>query len=149
MKRSDVELIGVSLGVFHPLELQARVSARLRKLEDAQTHADQFNIGPFHIRTGSQKISLITPDGDLKLELTGNQFKILFYLIRRMDQIISREELLKEIWGADVNVSARTIDTHVYAIRRELGVWSKLITSVPAKGFRLSLKQVLEKKPSA
>lgn len=156
--RGDTEdkVRGFSMGAedyivkpFNPLELQARVSARLRKLESAQTHADQFNIGPFHIRSGSQKISLITPEGDLKLELTGNQFKILFYLIRKMDHVVAREELLKDIWGSDVNVSARTIDTHIYAIRRELGNWSKLITSVPGKGFRLSLKQALEKKPSA
>lgn len=139
---------GFSLGAddyivkpFDITELRMRISAKLKNLAAREAKADTFTIGPFEIKTGIQKISMQLPSGkQKKLELTANQFKVLFYLLRNEDKVVSREELLKEIWTEGVHVTDRTIDTHIYAIRRELGDLSKSITSVHGKGYRFSLK---------
>jgi len=139
---------GFSLGAddyivkpFDVAELRLRIGAKLKNLEAREASADTFLLGPFEVKTGTQKISVRGSDGkETKLELTANQFKVLYYLLRNEDKVISREELLREVWSDGVHVTDRTVDTHVYAIRRQLGEFSKTISSVHGQGYRFSLK---------
>ena len=87
----------------------------------------------------SQKISLERDGQRGDLELTANQFKVLYYLLRHEGQLVSRDALLKEIWGEKVHVSDRTIDTHIYSIRQQLGAGQKFLQSVHGKGYRLTV----------
>lgn len=148
--RGEVEdkVKGFSLGAddyivkpFDVTELRARIMAKLKNLEAREASADTFTVGPFEVKTGTQKISVRGKDGaETKLELTANQFKVLYYLLKNEDKVVTREELLREVWADGVHVTDRTVDTHVYAIRRQLGEHSKAITSVHGKGYRFSLK---------
>lgn len=145
---------GFSLGAddyivkpFDVKKFQARVGARLKKAETSQS--GDFKVGPFHVRLTLQKIELQDAGASRALELTTNQFKILIYFLRNQNRVVSRDELLKQIWGHDVNVSARTIDTHMSAIRRELADASKMIKAVPGQGFRFELRQSQSGKATA
>ena len=54
------------------------------------------------------------------LDLTPTEFDLLALLVRRAGEAISRDEFLDEIWGQDVHVTHRTVDTHVSALRRKI-----------------------------
>lgn len=125
---------------FDVTELRMRIASKLKNLEAREASADVFVHGPFEVKVGAQKIVLKTDGKEKNLNLTANQFKVLFYFLRNEDRVISREELLREVWGEGVNVSDRTVDTHVYAIRRQLGTYGTAITSVHGQGYKFSLK---------
>jgi two-component system alkaline phosphatase synthesis response regulator PhoP len=54
------------------------------------------------------------------VDLTPTEFDLLALLVRRAGEAISRDEFLDEIWGEDVHVTHRTVDTHVSALRRKI-----------------------------
>ncbi len=56
----------------------------------------------------------------VELRLTETEFRILTLLLQRAGEVITRDEFLTEVWGEDVNVTHRTVDTHVAALRRKL-----------------------------
>lgn len=152
IQRED-KVKGFSLGAddyivkpFDLVELQMRISAKLKNLA-AREASDVFDQGPFEIRPGAQKINLRLEDGsERKIELTASQFKVLYYLIRNVEKTVTREELLKEVWSDNTHVSGRTVDTHIYALRKLLGPYSKMIQSVHRKGYRLSFSTEKAKK---
>ena len=55
-----------------------------------------------------------------ELQLTSTEFQILALLLKRPGEVISRDEFLKQIWGEDVYVTHRTVDTHVAALRKKI-----------------------------
>lgn len=123
---------------FDLVEFHARVSAKLRNLElMKRSNVDQISVGPFSVNLQNQRIVLSTCDGNKELELTSNQFKVLYYLLRHEGKMVTREDLLREIWGDKVHVSDRTIDTHVYAIRQQIGSERSYLKSVHGKGYIL------------
>ncbi len=56
------------------------------------------------------------------VDLTPKEFELLALLIRRPGEAISRDEFLDQVWGADVHVTHRTVDTHLSALRRKIEV---------------------------
>ena len=56
----------------------------------------------------------------MQVELTHQQFKILQYFIRNPERVISREELLNEVWGYNSYPSTRTVDNHLVKLRQTL-----------------------------
>jgi DNA-binding response OmpR family regulator len=145
----DDKLHGFSLGAddyivkpFDAVELRLRIAAKLKHLKRQTTPplTESLQVGPFVVNLGAQKISLKRPGGsEQPLDLTGNQFKIFFYLLRHPGEIISRDQLLQEIWGSDTHVSDRTVDTHVYAVRKVLGENADMIRSIHGRGYRFDL----------
>jgi len=55
-----------------------------------------------------------------ELTLTDTEFRILALLVKRAGEVITRDEFLDQIWGEDVHVTHRTVDTHVAALRRKI-----------------------------
>jgi DNA-binding response OmpR family regulator len=56
----------------------------------------------------------------LAIELTPKEFEILALLLRRAGEVVTRDEFLDAVWGKDVHVTHRTVDTHVSALRRKI-----------------------------
>lgn len=125
---------------FSAKEFRAKISAKLRNLKHTEHVLETFKKGPFQFNLSLQKAQVIDDAGiQGNLELTANQFKILVFLAKNEGNIISRDLLLQEIWGDGLNVTNRTIDSHVYSIRKQLGEYSKYIKSVHGKGYCFSL----------
>ena len=55
-----------------------------------------------------------------ELQLTQTEFRILALLVRRAGEVVSRDEFLQQVWGDDVYVTHRTVDTHVAALRKKI-----------------------------
>jgi DNA-binding response OmpR family regulator len=74
-----------------------------------------------------------------EVALSRKEFDLLHALISRAGQIVSREELMREVWNTTFWTSSKTIDVHLGWVRRKLGDDSRrprLITTIRGKGLR-------------
>ena len=74
--------------------------------------------------------------GDRLIDLTATEFDLLSLLARQPETVFSRKEIMESVWHADIANYSRTIDTHVYNLRRKLDS-SRWIITVRGIGFRL------------
>lgn len=116
-----------------PRELKARIEARLRRAVSA----------PEIIRRGSLALhfpmmrATVMQDGvEAPIELTAKEFRLVALLAQNEGQIYSRSELVKAVWGKDMDVVNRTVDSHICGARRKLGPAGKYIESVTGSGYR-------------
>ncbi len=71
--------------------------------------------------------------------LTRTEFDIMLFFLTHRNRIYSREEIIKNVWGDDVVVSGRTIDTNITRLRKKLGEYGKYI--VTRQGFGYGFKE--------
>lgn len=95
--------------------LLARIRAHLRQHEASDDAALQ--IGPYNFRPGAKQ--LITAKGT-KLRLTEKETAILRFLYRAGDAVVSRDVLLREVWGYNAAVTTHTLETHIYRLRQKI-----------------------------
>lgn len=73
----------------------------------------------------------------LEVHLTPSEFKLLASLFQAQGKVLTREQLIDRIQGEDVSVTGRTIDTHVFALRKKMGEWSSHIETIRGVGYRI------------
>lgn len=100
---------------FSPRELLARVRAALRRTVRAGTGEVVAFDG---ISVDFTKME-VTRDGQL-VGLTAQEFKTLKFLVQNPERVISRDELLNEVWGYQNYPSTRTVDNHILKLRQKL-----------------------------
>jgi DNA-binding response OmpR family regulator len=118
----------------HPLELGARLDAHLRRL---MRH--EVGLAGLHIDLDAQRASLEDDAGHrCVLALTALEFRLLVHFARHVDHVIDRDHLLSAVWGDDICVLDRTVDTHVSHLRRKLVGSAWHIEAVPRAGYRFT-----------
>ncbi len=123
---------------FDPIELKARVSAKLRKIEQAKTSSDQLKIGDLIITVSKQKVVIQSGGNDqMPIDLTTLEFKLLLSLAKYPERVYTREHLLSEVWGNDLSVTLRSVDTHVAHLRKKIHKSTVKIDTVIRSGYRL------------
>lgn len=95
--------------------LLARIRAHLRQHEASDDAV--FQIGHYTFRPGSK---LLTNDKGGKLRLTEKETAILRFLYRAGQQVVTREVLLREVWGYNAAVTTHTLETHIYRLRQKI-----------------------------
>ncbi|MBC99128.1 MAG: DNA-binding response regulator [Halobacteriovoraceae bacterium] len=121
---------------FNSLELKARIEAKLRKLDILMKSSDILEWNELSINKSSQTLKVIS-DGDWEnVELTALEFKLLMYFAVNEGKVLNREDILDEIWGQDVHVYSRSVDTHVSKLRKKLLGASETIESVHGVGYK-------------
>ena len=95
--------------------LLARIRAHLRQYELSEDAT--FQIGSYLFYPSAK---LLTASGGEKLRLTEKETAILQYLNRAKGTVISRDELLREVWGYNANVTTHTLETHIYRLRQKI-----------------------------
>ena len=65
---------------------------------------------------------------------------MLLYLLRHRDEVISRDELLKKIWGYDFSGESRTVDVHIRTLRSKLGNCGDVIQTIRGVGYKAGEK---------
>jgi DNA-binding response OmpR family regulator len=122
---------------FSLLELVARVKALIRRAGGPQ-ELSEYAQGPWRIDFRRQEAW----KGKESIALTSKEFQILQYLIAHRDQVVSREQFLRELWQFEELPSTRTVDNQVASLRRKLG-WSETnkgpkILTIHNTGYRFT-----------
>jgi two-component system, OmpR family, phosphate regulon response regulator PhoB len=81
------------------------------------------------------------------VHLTPSEFKLLAELFKAKGQVLTRDRLIDLIQGQDVSVTGRTIDTHVFALRKKIGEWSRHIETIRGVGYRILISVQDESEP--
>jgi DNA-binding response OmpR family regulator len=95
--------------------LLARIRAQLRSHEASEDA--QFQIGPYSFRPGAK---MLVDETGKRVRLTEKETNILKYLFRAGDKAVTREELLREVWGYRATVTTHTLETHIYRLRQKI-----------------------------
>ena len=134
------KIVGLSVGAddyltkpFSPRELVARVKAALRRLRDGVGPAEATLLAFRHVRidTGSREVWV---DGQF-VGLTPTEFDLLKTLAQHRGMVLSREQLLQQVWGYDFYGEERVVDVHIGHIRQKLGD-DRFIVTVRGVGYR-------------
>ena len=74
---------------------------------------------------------------DIELSLRPLEFKLIQILLENPGRVLTRAQLLEEVWGISGDASSRTVDTHVRRLRERLGVYGDAVETVHGFGYRL------------
>ncbi|WP_298357834.1 response regulator transcription factor [Rhodoblastus sp.] len=95
--------------------LLARIRAHLRQYELSEDAT--FQIGAYMF---SPNAKLLQSTSGVKLRLTEKETAILQYLNRAKGEVVSRDDLLRDVWGYNANVTTHTLETHIYRLRQKI-----------------------------
>jgi two-component system alkaline phosphatase synthesis response regulator PhoP len=123
-----------------PMELMARIEALLRR-----SQAGSGAVSAGQVEFGDVKIDLrrheVTRDGT-PLILSPVEFRLLEYLMERRGAIVTREDLLKKVWGLNGDTLSRTVDVHVAGLRKKIesdSRYPRFLLTVKGVGYKLAV----------
>ncbi|MBI5170303.1 MAG: response regulator transcription factor [Candidatus Eisenbacteria bacterium] len=118
---------------FSPREVVARVRALLRRSKP-QSGSAAIERGDLRIDFDAREVSV----AGRKLTLTPREFELLAFLARHPGRVVSRDELLRKVWGYDYLGETRTVDVHVRRLRMKLGAEPAYIETVTGAGYKFA-----------
>lgn len=118
---------------FSTQELLARIRAVLRR-RAPETVNDSVAVGALVLDAATHRISFQNQE----LKLGPTEFKLLHYLMKHVERVHSRGQLLDKVWGDHVFIEERTVDVHVKRLREALGPAGSLVETVRGAGYRLT-----------
>jgi two-component system response regulator CpxR len=131
-------IVGLDLGAddylskpFNTRELVARIRAILRRLENRMA-GDRFEVNGISIDPGSRQV---LRQGQ-PVEVTTFEFDILETLMRSAGRVVSRDELMEELYGRKATPFDRSVDMHISHLRRKLEGDTPLIKTVRGVGYQ-------------
>lgn len=122
---------------FDPIELKMRVDAKIRKLSESTARSDNFKIEDIAVNVAEQRLYLEQGGQKNSVNLTSLEFRIFSFLSRNKNKVISRAEIINQIWGGKVYITDRTVDAHVAHIRRKIKTSRIKIETVFGTGYKL------------
>lgn len=117
---------------FSPRELVARLNALLRRSRPHK-EAGVLEAGPLRVDMSAREAAC---DGK-PISLTPREFELLSFFAHHAGRVLSREELLRKVWGYDYLGETRTVDVHVRRLRVKLGDHARVIETVTGAGYKL------------
>ena len=139
-KSEDADkILGLNVGAddyvtkpFGMMELVSRIKAVLRRSKGSQERENP-EIQGVHIDVKKHEV---TVDGRT-VPLTLKEFELLEKLMRNEGIVLTRDQLLTEIWGYDFDGETRTVDVHIRTLRQKLGEKGEIIQTVRGVGYRI------------
>jgi len=135
------KIVGLSVGAddyvtkpFSPRELVARVKAALRRIKTGTASSEERSVLSFKHVLIDINAHTVSVD-DVPIELTSIEFDLLRALAENRGRVLSREQLLEKIWGAEYFGEMRVVDVHLGHVRQKLSN-EALIATVRGVGYR-------------
>ena len=138
------KVLGLELGAddyltkpFSPKELIARIRAILRRQRSPSQSVEHYLFGDMEV--DFKKFETLR--SGRRVDLTAREYALLRFLIERRDRAVSRFEILEGVWGEEVDVFPRTVDSHVANLRKKLEddpSDPRHIVSVRSVGYRFA-----------
>jgi two-component system, OmpR family, alkaline phosphatase synthesis response regulator PhoP len=138
------KVLGLKIGAddyvtkpFEMLELMARVEALLRRSPSRPGARNVHQYGALRVDLRGTEVSR---DGHI-VNLSAREFQLLKYLVEHAGKTISRDELLREVWGYSTETFTRTVDVHIASLRQKLEEDAKqphLIVTVQGLGYKFA-----------
>ncbi|MGQ7867819.1 response regulator transcription factor [Sunxiuqinia sp. sy24] len=139
------KVLGLELGAddyvtkpFSLRELLARIKVILRRVGHASESTNEF------ISIGNLRVSFEAYEafdlGNQPLKMSHKEFEILHYLFRHAGKIVSRDDILDQVWGMDYQPTTRTVDNFIVRLRNKIDTpESQHIVTVHGVGYKLVL----------
>jgi two-component system, OmpR family, KDP operon response regulator KdpE len=122
---------------FGQEELLARVRAFLRRSYTTPNISEtKFRIGELRIDLEAHRVFI----GEVDLHLTRTEYAILAELAQRLDEIVTHDELIAQVWGPEYKGSNHYLHNYLGRLRKKLGSYSSLLETVPGMGYNLHAK---------
>jgi len=135
------KVLGLELGAddyitkpFSPLELRARIKAVLRRSGGGNV-PEVYRFGDIEVNFTRAELRR----GGTAIETTAIEFRLLETFIRRRGRVLTREQLLDEVWGEESSPTDRVVDNHIMKLRRKIEPGSdppQFIVSLRGMGYR-------------
>jgi len=116
--------------------LSARVKALLRRFQlqrSDKLNQDELRVGGIYMNQHSYEVRV----KDEAVHLTPSEFKILAQMMLNQGKVLTRENLIEVVQGEGISVTGRTIDTHVFGLRKKLGSESDWVETIRGIGYRV------------
>jgi len=123
---------------FSVLELRARVESSLKKSRIRFGLSDIYKWKEIQIYKSRQEVCILEDNEYKKIDLTSLEFKILLYFAVHAGEVIVRDDILNSVWGEDIHVYHRSVDTHVSKLRKKLGGCSNIVESIHGSGYKFN-----------
>ena len=137
------KILGFHLGAedyivkpFDPAELKIRVETRLKRHQQINNSESILHYGNLTINHLEQKVTITTGSLVSIIDLTTTEFKILSYLAKLKEQVLSREQIINATWKHGFHISDRTIDSHVSRIRKKIAESQFTIQATQSVGYK-------------
>ena len=129
---------------FGMMELISRVNALLRRAsrpsqgaaEEVAEPSDLMAVGAIKL---SPSARTVMADGR-EVNLTRKEFDLLRTLMENKGRVLTREQLLEQVWGVSFVGETRTVDMHIRTLRQKLGAYGEKIETVRGVGYRMESK---------
>ena len=118
---------------FSPKELMMRIDAIMKRT--SKEHSDEHELYQKDGLIADFTARRIIID-DENIDMSPKEFDLIFYFIRNRNIALTREKLITEVWGYDFYGDDRTLDTHIKLLRKSLGEYARLITTLRGVGYR-------------
>lgn len=118
---------------FRPREVIARVRAMLRRYQ--RDSDEMYEHNSLRINFSKHTVSI----EDKVLELTRKEYLLLKSLIMAKGRVLSRNQLLDQVWGFDYYGDHRTVDVHIRRLRKKLGKYADFVDTVKGFGYRAKI----------
>lgn len=116
---------------FSVMELLSRVKALLRR--STEETARQLQVGGIQLDNARR---VVLADGK-SVELTYKEYELLRYLMINAEMVLSREAIMRFVWGTEFEGETRTVDMHIKTLRQKLGPCGRQIGTVRNVGYVL------------
>ncbi len=117
---------------FGMAELQARIDAVMRRTARSAPRQESVRVGPVTIDLDARRVTV----EDAEISLTRKEYDLLAALARRPGGVVTREQLLADVWQTTWQGNPHTVEVHVASLRSKLGD-PGLVQTVRGVGYRL------------
>ena len=118
---------------FGVMELIARIKAVRRRASTSESESKNYSCGELSLSVERHEVLA----SGVPVVLTYKEFELLNLLFENLGTVLTRDRILREIWGYEFDGENRTVDVHIRTLRQKLGAAGDIIETVRGVGYKI------------